>query len=403
MVVLVLLAVAGAALGFGWRFLFPTKPPEQPMATEKVVRRNFTSTVLATGAVKPQVGSEVRVGSRLSGRVERLYANVGDVVKKGQTIAELEKDDLAATVAEREAEFGLAEAKAAALEVIRPREIEKAESDMAQCQATATLARKTLEREEELVKNGVDSPETRDQANERVLVADAKLVSARKDLELVKAHYIEDVRQARAEAQRAKAAADNAKIQLSYATIKAPIAGVIASVATQEGETVAAGLNAPTFVTIINLDRLQVDAWVDEVDIGKIAAGQKAVFTVDSFPSREFNGKVVAIYPKAVITENVVNYDVVLEIVDKNEGLLRPEMTTSVTIQLAARENVLAVPAKAVKRDRGKTVAYVLKAGGEPERREIKVGWKDGSWLEVAQGLAEGETVLVDQPKPDTK
>jgi multidrug efflux pump subunit AcrA (membrane-fusion protein) len=140
------------------------------------------------------------------------------------------------------------------------------------------------------------------------------------------------------------------------------------------------------------------------VDIGKVAPGQKAVFTVDSFPAREFEGKVVAIYPKAVIQENVVNYDVVVEITDPYDGLLRPEMTASVTIQLEARTNVLTVPVKTVKRERGKSVVYVL-TNGQPQSREVKVGWKDSQWVEILSGLDEGQTILLDvpsaeQPKP---
>jgi macrolide-specific efflux system membrane fusion protein len=144
-----------------------------------------------------------------------------------------------------------------------------------------------------------------------------------------------------------------------------------------------------------------VDTFVDEVDIGKVKVGQKATFTVDSFPSREFNGKVVAIYPKAVIQENVVNYDVVVEITDPYDGLLRPEMTASVTIQLDARENVLAVPVKAVKRERGKSVVYVRSSAGSAQPREVKVGWKDSQWVEIVSGLEEGQTVLLETPAAD--
>jgi RND family efflux transporter MFP subunit len=172
---------------------------------------------------------------------------------------------------------------------------------------------------------------------------------------------------------------------------------VIASVSTEEGETVAAGMQAPTFVTIIDLERLQVDAYVDEVDIGKVQVGQRAAFTVDAFPATEFEGEVSAIYPKAVIQDNVVNYDVVVDIETPYHGRLRPEMTASVTIFLEKREDVLAVPAKAVQRERGKNVVYVL-ADGRAEPREIKAGWRDDQWIEVATGLREGETVLLEAP-----
>jgi HlyD family secretion protein len=233
-------------------------------------------------------------------------------------------------------------------------------------------------------------------------VAEAKMASAQKSLELIKSRYIEDLKQVEAQIHQATAALENARVQLSYATLTAPISGVIGLVTTQEGETVAAGLNAPTFVTIIDLKRLQVDAYVDEVDIGKVKVGQKVTFTVDSFPAREFEGRIVAIYPKAVIQENVVNYDVVIQITTPYDGLLRPEMTASVTINLEARQNVLAVPASAVKRQRGKNVVYIL-SKGRPEPREVKIGWKDNQWVEIAGGLSEGQAVLLAIPgeKPE--
>jgi HlyD family secretion protein len=118
-----------------------------------------------------------------------------------------------------------------------------------------------------------------------VAVAQAQLAAAEKAYELVEARHEEDVKQAAAEIARAQSAATNARIQLSYATITAPIDGVIASVSTQEGETVAAGLNAPTFVTIIDLQRLQVDAYVDEVDIGRVRPGQEACSPSIRFPA----------------------------------------------------------------------------------------------------------------------
>ena len=169
-------------------------------------------------------------------------------------------------------------------------------------------------------------------AAERFAVATAQVASARKAYELAKAGYQEELRQAIADVARAQATLNNADIQRSYATLTAPISGVMGSVSTREGETVAAGLNSPTFVTIIDLERLQVDAMVDEVDIGKVRPGQKAVFTVDAFPAREFPGKVVAIYPKAVLLENVVYYDVVVDIQGNEDKVLRPEMTASVVL-----------------------------------------------------------------------
>jgi multidrug efflux pump subunit AcrA (membrane-fusion protein) len=365
--------------------------------TVKVSRRQFGSTVSAVGAVKPQVGAEVKVGSRISGRVMRLHANLKDQVRKGQVIAELEKADLEATVAQHRAEAMLAEAKLSAFDELFPKEMAKAETDVARWEASVTLARKDLARQRDMLKDNVTSPKAEEQAQERLAVAQAQWEAAGKTLELLRAQNTENRKQAQAERDRVRAVLANAEVQLSYAVITAPISGVIGSVSTQEGETVAAGLNAPTFVTIIDLSRLQVEAYVDEVDIGKVNTGQRAVFTVDAFPADDFEGKVVAIYPKATVQDNVVKYVVALEIADPYEGRLRPEMTASVSIQLEVR-NVLAIPAKAVRREGGKHIVF-LNVNGQPTAREVKLGWKDGPWTEVASGLEGGQEIFLDVPE----
>ncbi len=361
--------------------------------TTKVVRRDFASSVLATGAVKPQVGAQVRVGARISGKVEKLRANIGDSVRAGQVIAELEKADLQATVGQRQAELDLAKAKLTAVESLMPREIEKAEAGVTRWEATLAMSEKDHERQSKLLPKNAVSRDDWEKSEERMKVAQAGLVSARAALDLARKRQVEDRKQAVADIARAKEALNNVKVQLSYATLVAPISGVIASVATQEGETVAAGMNSPVFVTIIDLDRLEVDAMVDEVDIGKVRVGQKATFTVDSFPAREFPGKVVAIYPDAILLENVVYYTVVIEIQGNEDKVLRPQMTASATILLDAKTGVLAIPVKAVKRERGKNVVYVMN-GDQLQPRAVKVGWKDGTWIEVVSGLQEGETIL---------
>ena len=394
---LFLFPVVAVAVGWWWYTHRAPGEVESAASSATVARRDFSSSVLATGAIQAQVGAEVRVGARISGKVERLYANIGDHVTKWEIVAELEKADLKAMAGQRQAELDLAQAKLAAVESLLPKEIDKAELDLEESQATHTLADKVRERTRQLHQQHAISEDELDQAEERYTVSKARVASARKALELAESRHAEERRQAKAEVARAVSALENASVQLSYATITAPIDGVIASVSTEEGETVAAGMQAPTFVTIIDLKRLQVDAYVDEVDIGKVKVGQRALFTVDAFPATDFEGKVSAIYPKAVIQDNVVNYDVVVDIETPYHGLLRPEMTASVTIFLEKREGVLAVPAKAVQRERGKNVVYVL-ADGRAKPREIKAGWRDGQWIEVASGLQEDEIVLLEAP-----
>ena len=395
---IILVLLLCTTIGAAWWVFGRNAEAEKDSATEsaKVIRRDVSSTVLATGAVKPQVGAEVRVGARISGKVDHLYANIGDIVEKGQIVAELESNDLAATVDQRQAELQVAKAKLSAVTALGPREIEKAEAEVAQWQATNILTKKDLFRQEDLLQKDFTSQQSRDQAQEQLSVSEARLASALKALDLAKTRYEEDLKQVRADIKRAKAALVNAKVKLSYATITAPISGVIGSVSTQQGETVSAGLNAPTFVTIIDLDRIQVDAFVDETDIGKVKVGQKAMFTVDTYPNKDFKGAVAAIYPKAIIQENVVNYDVVIDINSPFKNLLRPDMTASVTIYQKERKGVLMVPRQAIIREGGHKYVLVQSSNGPPQKSAVKTGMSSGSNIEIISGINEGDTVVIE-------
>ena len=236
----------------------------------------------ATGVIKPMIGAEVRVGSRVSGVVRRLYVREGDVVKAGAALAELDDRDLRARRNEARAALGLA-------------------------RANADYARADLRRKDEL--------------HSSALLAASELDVARR-ADAVAAQQV----------AQAQASLDFAAAQLDYTKIVAPIAGVVASVATQEGETVAASFAAPTFVTLIDLARLEVWAYVDETDIGRIRVGQPARFTVDTYGDEEFAGRVAAIYPRPEIRDNVVDYVVVVRFEPPRDRTLRPEMTTTVRI-----------------------------------------------------------------------
>ncbi len=197
----------------------------------------------------------------------------------------------------------------------------------------------------------------------------------------------------------ARASLDYAAAQVAYARITAPIAGVVASVATEEGETVAASFAAPTFLTLLDPSRLEVWAYVDETDIGRIRPGQTARFTVDTYGDEEFEGRVSAVHPTAEIRDNVVDYVTVVQFQRPKNRTLRPEMTTTVRIALATRENVLAVPIRAV-RWQG-TRAFVLVR--RPQQQECSAagtrlghaGLKDETNCEIVNGLHEGDEVLV--------
>lgn len=278
------LAVSAALAGTVF-VLGRTRTETPPQAPPPRARQAAESAVTATGVIKPMSGAEVRVGSRVSGVVRRLFVRIGDPVRKGQLLAELESRELTAR----------REQTAAALESSR---------------ADLEYARADLRRKREL---------------------GAAQLLPRSELDLAE-------RASAVAEQRVREAAANldfAAAQLGYARIAAPIAGVVSSISTQEGETVAASFAAPTFVTLLDLDRLEVWAYVDETDIGRIKVGQKAGFTVDTYPGRPFEGRVTAIYPQAEIRDNVVNYVTVVRFDAPRDRVLRPEMTVMAKINLS--------------------------------------------------------------------
>lgn len=393
---LLLLAAAPLVAAVGlYVLLHPREAPaDAGIQTSRVVRHTLRTQVQATGLVRAVTGAEVKVGARISGQVERLYANVGDKVDRGAPIAKLDDRDLRARVGRARADLAAARAQLALVRRgARGEEIAESDATVRQAVAEADLAELQERRADALVQKGYAGQEELDRARRDTAVAQARRAAAESRAALVKTRFLpEDVALAEAKVAQAQAVVDEAEATLSYTTIAAPITGVIAQVATQEGETVSAGLNSPTFVTLIDLDRLEVAAYVDEVDVGRIAVGSPAVFTVDAFPDVEFKGSVTAVYPRAVVQSNVVNYITTVRI-ENSEGRLKPDMTANVVIELAARANVVAVPDRALKREGGKTVVAVVGPQGR-ETRPVRVGLRGGGLTEIVSGLAEGERIV---------
>jgi len=350
-IVIIFILISGAAL-VAYQQRASHEPQAKSLQTEKVTRRDIASSVQATGVIRAQIGAEVKVGARISGRVERLYANIGDVVSQGQLLAQIEQEDLKAKVNE-------------------------ARMNLRVTLANLELARKTLTRMENLYAQDFVSRDKVDVAERDYATAQAQASQIRETIKFN-------------------------TTQLSYADIHAPIDGVIASVATQQGETVSASAqNVPTFVTIVDLNRLEVYAYVDETDIGKIKPGTLATFSVDSFPETEFKGTVSAIYPKATIQDNVIYYITVISI-DNPAGKLKPDMTVNATLYLNKRDNVLTVPSRAISREGGKKVVKLL-AADKTVTKSVKTGWKDSNYTEVVEGVQEGDQIIIDAGQPAAK
>ena len=357
-----------------------------------VIRKDIYQKVLATGTVTLKTGAEVKIGARISGQLEKLMVKIGDVVRAGDTIAKIEHEDLLARVAQYKADLRAEEARLTKIREEGPLEINKLKAELEELNAQISLAQKMLYRNQTLRQKGIVSEFVVDEADERLLVLNAKINLVEEEIKLEEVRLKNDIRLQEAKIEKALANILEEETQLSYATVTAPIDGVVAFVSTQEGETVVASMSAPTFVTLIDLKKLEVTAFVDETDIGKIKDRQKARFTVDAFPKKFFHAEIREIHPKAVIKDNVVNYEVMLEISKKNISLLRPEMTANIVITTGIHEGVLAIPRGAVKRS-GKKSFAVMKTEIALSENPIELGWRDGDAQEVVSGLSDGDQV----------
>lgn len=339
------LLVAAAALIFYFsRDASSDEAGSDAIATTTAVREDIVQSAVAIGTVKPRVGAEVKVGSQLSGVVTRLYVNVGDNVGKGSLLAQLDDS------------------------IWRAR-VDSLSAELAAARAEVEYARTEYERNRKLRDTAV--PALQVESNRR--------------------NY--EVKQAAVEAIRARL--DEARVQLGYARITSPVAGTVASVSTYEGETVAASFAAPTFVTIVDLDKLEVQSFVDEADIGKVRTGQAVVVRVDSFPGEDLEGVVDAIYPKAQLVNNVVNYVVIVRITDKKGLLIRPEMTAHVDFVLDRRPAAVTVPRTALLREGGRKYVIVRTDRGW-RKRAVVSGIQTSQRVEIRSGLAVGSEIAAD-------
>jgi len=344
------IALAATALNYTWS-LASQEPEGKMRQTTRIGFSSITETVIATGVIRPMVGAEVNVGSRISGTVVNLPVEVGDKVEVGQLLAELDRTALEATADQVRADVALAEPRVA-------------------------LAEAVLKRRQRLAGKG--------------LASDEDLETAERDLAVEHAQL-----------EASKARLRSAEIVLGYTEIRAPIRGVVAEVATREGETVAADYSAPTFVTIIDLDRLEVLTYVDETDIGRVQVGQTASFTVDTYPDTEFTARVTAIQPRAELQGSVVNYVVRLDFEPAGEFILRPEMTAHVQLLVNEREGALTAPRNSLIRRDGRQYV-MLEQNGKWVETGVKTGWRSENEVEIISGVSQGDVIVLNPTRSTT-
>jgi len=291
----VLLAVLGSGVWYYYRESNTAKAPEY--VTTTVARGDIIQAITATGQLDPLVS--VDVGSQISGLVLKLYVDYNSEVKKGDKLAEIDP----ATYQQR---------------------LRQAEANLASAEASNRLQRLNTERTRQLFDQKLVTQQDYDQAVAQLQQSDASLLTS-------------------------KATVENARTDLDRCTIYSPIDGIVLTKATEEGKTVAASLNAPVLFTIANdLSKMQITAAVAEADIGAVKDGQDVTFTVDAFPSRNFRGKVSQVRNAPKTVSNVVTYDTIID-VDNRDLRLRPGMTANVSIIVARRDNTIRLPNAALR------------------------------------------------------
>ena len=334
------------------------KQNEVSFETAKAERTSIRSSITATGTIEPV--TSVTVGTQVSGIVSKLYVDYNSVVKKGQVIAELDKTNLTS-------------------------ELKTAQANLSSAQSTLNYEQTNYNRYQTLYNKG--------------------LVSA-DEYETAKLSYLK----AKEQVNTSRESVQKAQTNLGYATITSPIDGVVLSKAVEEGQTVAASFNTPELFTIAqDLTDMRVIADIDEADIGGVKEGQRVTFTVDAFPDDHFEGQVTQVRQQATTESNVVTYEVVIS-APNNDLKLKPGLTANVTIFTMEKNDVLAVPSKALRfipnealltekqkvEDCEGNNKVWTKEGDVFKAHQVEVGTTNGMLTEIVSGISEGTEVLVD-------
>jgi HlyD family secretion protein len=348
---ILIVILAGAV--FGYIYFIKNKETEVRYRTAQVARGSISAYVTANGTVNPVI--TVLVGSQVSGTILKLYADYNTKVKMGQVVAQIDPAIFQAQVSQAKAKVENARAAflTAQADIASARSnIESSKANVLKARVSVEDTKRTLNRSLELFSRNLVAASDRDTAQANYDSAGALFEAAVAQQKASEAQLDSTkARQGSAQAgiKQAEAELELAQVNLDHCRITAPVTGIVISRNVDVGQTVAASLQAPTIFTIAqDLTEMQVDTNMSEADVGRVEVGQEATFTVDAFPQITFRGKVTEIRNAAVIVQNVVTYDVVIQV--KNPDLkLRPGMTANASVLVAQRDNILKIPNAALR------------------------------------------------------
>lgn len=395
-VILIALLVIASVTGGGFAYKrFFTKPEIRVLETGRAERGDIRGVLVETGIIKSQVGAVVKIGARATGKVEKMHVKVGDRVKAGQLIAQIDDRETQKMVDQQKAALQVAQSTLAQIRLTYPEKIREAEANF-------TYTRIAFEREKALIQKEYTTKDALDRAENQFQASEAILKRLRDEFASQQTITAATIREIRAQLQQQE-------IRLTYTRIYSPIEGIISDVTAQEGETIVAGLQVANLVTVLDPSRLEMWIYIDETDIGRAKVGQKVEYTVDTYPERIFKGTIEKINPQPVVKENIVYYLSTLKLSPEDARFLRPEMTTHVKIVTVEKSGVLTVPNAAVKFEKGRQIAYrVVKGPGKVEKAELKLGIRGEERTELLSGVPEGtelatKLVLPTAPEVEAK
>ena len=330
-------AVIGVAAAAYW--IFAGKPDQPAFRTAKIERGALVAAVSATGTLNPVVS--VQVGSQVSGQIKEIFVDYNSVVKKGDVIARIDPESFALRV--NQAMSDLEASRATAL--TQRANVAALQAEVSRAQVAYAETERDLKRNQMLVDKGFVSQAALEKTQSAVAIAAEQVKTAQAQRAVGEAQ----IRNGEALVKQRESQLAQAKVDLERTTIRAPVDGIVISRSVDAGQTVAASLQAPVlFVIARNLTDMQVEASIDESEIGRVTVGQDASFTVDSFPGRTFRGKITQVRKAALVVQNVVTYVAIISAPNPDLTLL-PGMTTNVRITVANRDQVLRVPNAALR------------------------------------------------------
>ena len=364
-------AIAAAALiagGCYWYASAAREPDPSRQQPITIARGNIEEVVTAQGKLEPK--EYVDVGTQVSGQLKNIYVQIGDTVKKGQLLAEIDPRVYQAQVEASEAHLNSLKAQ------------------LEQQKAAAVLAEQNLKRNQTLIAADAVSKQALEESQSEAAAAEAQVNSIA------------------AQIQETQSNLKGIQTNLGFTKIYAPMSGTVTTMPAREGQTLNANQTAPTILQVANLDLMTVRAQVAEADVPKLKEGMPAYFTTLGNSDHRWQGTVRQIQPSPEVVNDVVLYDVLVDV--KNEGRqLMTGMTTQVFFTFGSAQNAAIIPAEALTRrvpdqDNEAGKAYrvtVLTAESKREQRVIHVGLQTRAQAEIKDGLAVGEKILVNRPQ----